>query len=36
MKHARILYQVRVHQVTVEAANIVRMADGTRLAEDRG
>lgn len=35
MKHARIRYQGRVHQVTVEDANAVRLADGTLLAEDR-
>ena len=35
MKHARIRYQGRVHQVTVEDANAVRLAEGTLLAEDR-
>ncbi|EOJ2917166.1 2-hydroxyhepta-2,4-diene-1,7-dioate isomerase, partial [Pseudomonas aeruginosa] len=35
MKHARIRYQGQVHQVTVEDANAVRLADGTLLAEDR-
>ncbi|WP_319061026.1 fumarylacetoacetate hydrolase family protein [Pseudomonas aeruginosa] len=35
MKHARIRYQGWVHQVTVEDANAVRLADGTLLAEDR-
>lgn len=35
MKHARIRYQGQVHQVTVEDANAVRLADGTLLTEDR-
>ena len=35
MKHARIRYQGEVHNVTVEAANAVRLVDGTLLAEDQ-
>lgn len=35
MKHARIRYQGEVHNVTVEDANAVRLADGTLLAEDQ-
>ena len=33
MKHARIRYQGEVHNVTVEAGNAVRLADGTLLGE---
>lgn len=35
MKQARIRYQGAVHQVTVEADNAVRLADGTLLAEQQ-
>ena len=35
MKHARIRYQGEVHNVAVEDNNVVRLADGTLLAEDQ-
>lgn len=35
MKHARIRYQGEVHNVSVEDNNVVRLADGTLLAEDQ-
>lgn len=36
MKHARIRYQGRVHQVTVEDANAVRLADVMPRAKNTG